>query len=388
MYISIDNGMVSQLLRLQVLKRLAQKYGAEVYNENNVMMTATHSHSCPGGFFQYWLYNIPSTGFIPQTLEALVEGIVRSVGRAHDNQSRARIYYNQGDLLGASINRSPTAYVNNPQEERAQYEHDTDKVMSLLRIVDLNDQPLAMLSWFPVHGTSMNNSNRLISSDNKGYASLLFEQEYSPPGTFPGKGKFVAIFAQANEGDVSPNTLGPRCANSGLPCDDATSTCGSQGDQVNRWRRTEPHKQSKSERRMWFFGKIRPLATGKRQDGFSSRSGSTGPTTDQQPAQAQNPGTTTNNKSGNSVSISYTCLYNHTYLLRYLLGLTTKHIANSIVIKHNNRMRNALPLDLARICSSPPRSLLIVNILRRVNYSPTKVACSESLVQSVSSMST
>ena len=31
-------------------------------------------------------------------------------------------------------------------------------------------------SWFAVHCTSMNNTNHYISSDNKGYAELLFEQ--------------------------------------------------------------------------------------------------------------------------------------------------------------------------------------------------------------------
>ena len=31
-------------------------------------------------------------------------------------------------------------------------------------------------SWFPVHCTSMNNTNHLISSDNKGYAAQMFEK--------------------------------------------------------------------------------------------------------------------------------------------------------------------------------------------------------------------
>lgn len=193
-----------------------------------VARAASHSHSCPGGFFQYMLYNIPSSGFIAQTLEALVGGILRSVERANENVRPARIYFNEGELLDASINRSPTSYLNNPIEERARYEHDTDKMMYLLKMVDLeSNEPLAMINWFPVHGTSMNNSNHLISGDNKGYAALLFEEQFNPPGTLPGKGKFVAIFAQANEGDVSPNTRGARCVDSGLPCDVASSTCGS-----------------------------------------------------------------------------------------------------------------------------------------------------------------
>lgn len=33
--------------------------------------------------------------------------------------------------------------------------------------------------------------------------------------TFPGKGPFVAAFASSNLGDVSPNTAGPRCMDTG-----------------------------------------------------------------------------------------------------------------------------------------------------------------------------
>ena len=35
-------------------------------------------------------------------------------------------------------------------------------------------------SWFAVHCTSMQNTNKLISGDNKGYASMLFEMEMNP----------------------------------------------------------------------------------------------------------------------------------------------------------------------------------------------------------------
>ena len=43
---------------------------------------------------------------------------------------------NAGELLGASANRSPTAYEANPPQERARYAHDTDKLMTQLKLVD------------------------------------------------------------------------------------------------------------------------------------------------------------------------------------------------------------------------------------------------------------
>lgn len=43
-----------------------------------------------------------------------------------------------------------------------------------------------LLSFFPVHTTSMKNYNHMLSTDNKGYAALKFE-ELKNPGTFPGQ---------------------------------------------------------------------------------------------------------------------------------------------------------------------------------------------------------
>lgn len=43
-----------------------------------------------------------------------------------------------------------------------------------------------MLPALFLRPASMNNSNKLISGDNKGYASLQFEQQMNP-GFMPGK---------------------------------------------------------------------------------------------------------------------------------------------------------------------------------------------------------
>lgn len=60
-----------------------------------------------------------SLGFVGQTLNAIVDGIVESVKIAHENMRPGHLYINTGMLLDASINRSPSAYLNNPGEERS-----------------------------------------------------------------------------------------------------------------------------------------------------------------------------------------------------------------------------------------------------------------------------
>lgn len=83
----------------------------------------------------------------------MVDGIVRSIDRAHASMKKGRIFYNEGQLDNASINRSPSAYLNNTEEERTLYKNTTDKNMYLLKLVDLDDKPIGSITWFAVHPT-------------------------------------------------------------------------------------------------------------------------------------------------------------------------------------------------------------------------------------------
>lgn len=76
----------------------------------------------------------------------------------------------------AGINRSPSAYLYNPAEERARYPKDVDPEMTLLKFVDgESGDSIGSFNWFATHGTSMSRDNKLISGDNKGAAARFFE---------------------------------------------------------------------------------------------------------------------------------------------------------------------------------------------------------------------
>ncbi|NXQ12056.1 ASAH2 ceramidase, partial [Peucedramus taeniatus] len=222
-FVSADIGMVSQRVRLEVLKQLRSKYG-ELYRQDNVILSGTHTHSGPGGYFQYTLFWVTSKGLVKPALKSIVDGIVKSIDIAHENMKRGRLFINRGTVENSQINRSPFSYLANPESERSRYSSNTDKEMVLLKMVDEDGHELGLISWFAVHPVSMNNSNHLVNSDNVGYASYLFEQEKNK-GMLPGEGSFVAAFASSNLGDVSPNTRGPFCANTGESCDNPQSTC-------------------------------------------------------------------------------------------------------------------------------------------------------------------
>jgi neutral ceramidase len=204
-FVSADLGQIFQGVKQQVVERLKARYGT-VYSDANVMLSATHTHSGPGGHSHYAMYNLTILGYDAQGFEAIVDGIVQSIVLANNNLATGTIRINSGDLLNTSINRSPEAYLLNPAAERAQYAYDTDKKMTMLRLQAADGTEVGALNWFAVHGTSMGNNNLLISGDNKGYASYLFEKA---KGTNPVAAKtFVAAFAQSNEGDATPNIYG------------------------------------------------------------------------------------------------------------------------------------------------------------------------------------
>ena len=51
---------------------------------------------------------------------------------------------------------------------------------------------MGVINWFPLHCTSMNNSNQLISGDHKGLASQLLEKHINSKSQLSGTvSKFI-----------------------------------------------------------------------------------------------------------------------------------------------------------------------------------------------------
>lgn len=207
---------------LESLSNLGTEYN--LYNQKNVAVTGTHSHSGPGAWVNYLLPQITSKGFNKQSYQAIVDGATLSIKRAHQNLTPGRLSAGSIKVKDANINRSLYAYLANPKEERARYEDDVDKEMVMLKFKDARGENLGILTWFPVHGTSMLGNNTLISGDNKGVAALMFEKEIQSSGL--ASESYVAGFSQANVGDTSPNVLGAYCEDgSGEECRLEDSTC-------------------------------------------------------------------------------------------------------------------------------------------------------------------
>ncbi len=203
--VSADLGVITQGVKQQVMKKLTEKYG-NLYRDDNVLLSATHTHSGPAGYSHYALYNVSGYGYIEENFNCIVDGIYNSIVRATENLEPGYIEINSGTLEGVSINRSPVAYDNNPSSEREKYPSNVDKEMTVLNFKNREGNLVGVYNWFPLHATSMGNNNKLISGDNKGYASYLYEKEMKT--NYIEDKTFVAAFGQSHSGDVSPNIYG------------------------------------------------------------------------------------------------------------------------------------------------------------------------------------
>lgn len=224
-FVSVDAAMMGIGVQREVINRLKVRFG-ETYNERNLILSGSHTHSTAGGFLMDFLFDLPILGFVKETFTAYVVGITKAIITAHNTLTSAKMEYGEAELLDANINRSPSAYLHNPPEERARFNYDVDKSLVQVRFKSsFDDQILGVINWFAVHPTSMNNTNKLVSSDNVGYASVLMEKALNGQNVLPGKGKIVCAFASTNLGDVSPNTNGPHCEYSGKKCDNEKLLC-------------------------------------------------------------------------------------------------------------------------------------------------------------------
>ncbi|MGQ0529421.1 MAG: neutral/alkaline non-lysosomal ceramidase N-terminal domain-containing protein, partial [Panacagrimonas sp.] len=216
MLVVSDTGMVFGHVRNAVLAAIADDATLRnLYNADNLMLSATHTHEGPAGYSAYEAHNFFHLGFDADTHAAIVAGIVASIRKAHANleahAQAAPIPLAIGELLNTNANRSPPAYALNPASERARFlnragaEIDTDKRFVQLSLVRDNGSAVGVLNWFGVHPTSLGNTFAFASADNKGFAALGFERLMREDKAAGGNDAFVAGFAQTDEGDASPN---------------------------------------------------------------------------------------------------------------------------------------------------------------------------------------
>ncbi len=209
-FVNCELGFITVALKKGVLKHLERQHPEFKYDEDNLMLTAQHTHSGPSGFSYYGLYNLSTPGFSMEVYKKIVGGIVIAIIQAESNIKSAILTWGTGEIepdKEVAFQRSMNAYNRNPEVspkmKPEQWNIALDREMTLLKITGTDGTELGSINWFGVHPTSIPNTNHKVCYDNKGYAAAYLEKYYADRGNT----NYLSAFAQGTCGDVTPRMV-------------------------------------------------------------------------------------------------------------------------------------------------------------------------------------
>ncbi len=210
--VSAEIPLISTGVYVEVIKKLKEEFG-DLYTEKNVVVSATHTHAAPGGFFRTYLLNIfAGLGFSKDNFNAVINGVFQAIVKAHNNLAPGRIVLSSGQApyeLGERLNynRSPQAYYLNRDVEdyklpNGEYD-DTHRTITQLRFIREDSTEIGAYHWIPVHPNISGSHRFLINGDVNGLSSYRLEKERGTD--YFSDETFVAAFAYNAASDTSGN---------------------------------------------------------------------------------------------------------------------------------------------------------------------------------------
>ena len=218
-----------------MVKHIGERLAARGFSEQNILISASHTHSGPGGYANFPTLNsaAPSMqtigdpnsffGFFnpqpaePQLYRFLVEQIATAIERADRDLGPAVAGWGDEQIFGLTRNRSIEAHLANHglELERGQgkesddpggYEHTIDPGVTVLRVdkvVKRRRVPIGGWSNFADHGTVTKSSFQYYNADHHGSALRVFEQKVRRAGRVRARQEVVNVYGNSNEGDMS-----------------------------------------------------------------------------------------------------------------------------------------------------------------------------------------
>ena len=223
--VAADIGAIAGGLVTEVAKRLRGRG----FSEQNILISATHTHSGPNGYFNYSTYNTefmtadePTDQNIagardPQLYRFMVERLTTAILRADRNLGEGRVGWGTVDLLGVTENRSLEAHLANHgieaefgqgtvAQDPQGYRHTIDPSVDVLRVdraIGGRFVPVGMWSTFANHGTVNKYDIGLYNADHHGPTARFVEDAIRASGRVPPGQDVVNAFGNTDEGDVT-----------------------------------------------------------------------------------------------------------------------------------------------------------------------------------------
>lgn len=204
-FVNCEIAFITPSIKKGVIKKLNRKHKELAYNNHNLLLSAQHTHSGPGGYSHHGLYNMNSPGFVIDIYNKIVNGIVEAIVKAENEFDEVDMFIGKSkfaDDKEVGFQRSLKAYLQNPEAKKITKEQlhlGIDREMTLMKFVKKDTTLKGSINWFGTHSTSLPNTNTRVCSDNKGYAAQYLEDKFQSENK-----DFIGIFAQGSCGDVTP----------------------------------------------------------------------------------------------------------------------------------------------------------------------------------------
>jgi neutral ceramidase len=218
-----------------IVKHVGDALAGHGLSEQTILMSASHTHSGPGGYANFKTFNTaaPSAGTVtdpvsfyrlldpkpadPQLYSFLVRRIATAIWRADANLGRAAAGWGSAEIHGLTMNRSIEAHLANhgmslergqgaAEQDPAGVAHTIDPRVNVLRVDKLvrgRRVPIGAWSTFADHGTVTKSSFPYYNQDHHASALQVFERRVRRAGRVPRRQAVLNVYGNSNEGDQS-----------------------------------------------------------------------------------------------------------------------------------------------------------------------------------------
>ncbi|MDX6200047.1 MAG: neutral ceramidase [Actinomycetota bacterium] len=212
-----------------VVKAAAEKLKARGFSEANIIVSASHTHAAPSGYYPFTTYNtvFMTTSTLtdqnvagtldPQLYAFEVRQLVLAITRADDDLAPAKVGWATAHLEGLTANRSLEAHLRDHGIDKAYgagkvsddpmgYVHTIDPDVQVLRIdkkVGTSYKPVGIWSTFADHGTVNKYTYGVYNADHHGSAIRVVEDTIRREGGVPLSQDVINAYGNTDEGDQS-----------------------------------------------------------------------------------------------------------------------------------------------------------------------------------------
>jgi neutral ceramidase len=221
--VAIDLGFTPGGLLVEVARKLRSRG----FDERNVVISASHTHSGPAGYSPFGSDNfVAPTDGTPtsfnlatdrQLYDFLINRVALAIARADDDRGPARAAWGASTLTGVTRNRSLEALLADFGRDLPYgagrvsmvpggYRRSIDPRVDVLRVDRVRGRRLIpMGGWldFADHGTVDPYTFGVYSADHQGPAERVFEAKVRRAGHVPRGEEVVAAYGNSDAGDMS-----------------------------------------------------------------------------------------------------------------------------------------------------------------------------------------